>query len=691
MDRLNENEVDVRVSWQMECDNLISDKDNVILSSPTGSGKTQRYEFWAINKPERPIFVTSPIKSLSNQKFREFSAKGYKVGLVTGDVKYIPDGDCDIICCTQEIYNNRYRDLENSTLIVDEFSYIFEKEDRARAYIDSLYFSKAKNILICSATFGNTEVIADYISDLTGRDFYLFTNDKRLTSLEYKGHLPKERIKDSLVIVYSKSVCEKIAQEIYQTRITKTRELLGKKFVIYDPRERNKTKILRFANKFNIHNDRLLELTYMGVIYYHSSLLPKEKLFIEELFENRLIDTVVGTDALSLGVNFPIQNVVFTGIHKGTLSGVKTISKNLFEQIAGRAGRKGYFDNGFVYYCDDFSKDYDFVGSKANLKTSFFKLVDSKQEDACISLTANIADILNGNTTVEDEASFIVKYSTQEKDFDVEKRKIENIIHYINSYDMASHYLKDKFCTFDWDLGYEKALEHCSSQLRQKIDDLSTKLMMLQPYFNEDIGKSYMTEFSPRENCKLFMDILMGKSIDGLIEKYGSSFYELILLKKYMVNLPEKYARNYDIGVIDGMINSMDYTALHPNEYEIEKLAFSTDKPSLRKKTNKKYECPHYFEKVLIGGKKYIKLFKDDERMLVCDYSKDEQLALHYFPRNVKTDIIGIIKFNSRLDILDRVDLGTLDQDDTDTVDMIEGVKTYLRRQDQKGKKKKKR
>ena len=175
---------DNRVKWQIDCDNTIKDKNNVILSSPTGSGKTKRYEFWALNKPERPIFITSPIKALSNQRFRELQDNGYKVGLETGDIKYIPHDDCDIICCTQEIYNNKYRNYKNSTLIIDEFSYIFEDEDRARVYIDSLYYSKAKNIMLCSATFGNLEAIKEYINRVTNRDFFLYENNERLTPIE---------------------------------------------------------------------------------------------------------------------------------------------------------------------------------------------------------------------------------------------------------------------------------------------------------------------------------------------------------------------------------------------------------------------------------------------------------------------------------------------------------------------------
>ena len=70
---------------------------------------------------------------------------------------------------------------------------------------------------------------------------------------------------------------------------------------------------------------------------YYGRLLPKEKLLIEECFEKGLIDTVVGTDALAMGVNFPVENVIFTQLAKYYEG---PISKNLFDQISGRAGRK---------------------------------------------------------------------------------------------------------------------------------------------------------------------------------------------------------------------------------------------------------------------------------------------------------------------------------------------------------------
>ena len=165
--------------WQIKCDETIKDKNYVILSMPTGSGKTDRYKNWAFSKKERPIFITAPIKSLSNQRFRELYNQGYKVGLETGDVRYMPYYDVDIICCTQEIYLNKYINIENSTLIIDEFSYIYEDQQRARNYIDSLYHTKANNIIICSATFGNPQKIKEQPYELTISLLILYLKERK--------------------------------------------------------------------------------------------------------------------------------------------------------------------------------------------------------------------------------------------------------------------------------------------------------------------------------------------------------------------------------------------------------------------------------------------------------------------------------------------------------------------------------
>jgi len=670
-----------RVQWQINCDNVIKDKDCVILSSPTGSGKTKRYENWAFNKAERPIFITSPVKALSNQRFRELLGQGYRVALETGDIKYFPYEDCDIICCTQEIYNNRYRDYENSTLVIDEFSYIFEDDNRARVYIDSLYHSKAKNIMLCSATFGNPVEVKEYINRLTGKSFFLYENKDRLTSLDYMGKIKRSDIVDSLVVAYTSKSCEAIAKAIYEDRTNKAKTY--NLYNSYDPRKSNKKEIMAISEKYDINNKEILDLSMLGVAYYFGSLLPKEKLFIEELFEKRLIDTVVGTDSLALGVNFPIKNVVFTQLKKMKDGKIVPVSKNLFEQLSGRAGRKGFFDNGFVYCCDDFSKDYYGYIEKYliddNLEQEFYKLTDNNNEDANISLTANIKDILNGIKTIEDEALFIVQFSTEEKDFFEEYANISQKISYIKSFDIVDFYLRNKFVNLDFSLGYNEMFEGCSPKIKDKFDRFSNKLMLLQPVFDRDIGKAYLPEFSPKKNCSMFVDVLMDVSMQRMIKRYGRKFSDLLLLRKYIANLPDEYSNKYDLDVFETLIDSIDYTVLHPTSERLKKNNDCNTKKEEIPKTIKSYICPNYFDRVLVGSKEYVKLLTEKEDIVLCDYSNKKNLKIYFLPTNANYKLMGFIKNDERVDILNRLDFSSLEDNDP-ALEKIKGMQLYLKK-----------
>lgn len=398
------------VNWQEVCLQAIENETNVILSSDTGSGKTRVFKQWALKKQERPIFITAPIKALSNQRYRELLDEGFNVGIETGDVKNVPE-NCDFICCTQEIYTNKYANIENATLIVDEFHYIFENSDRARTYIDALHNSKAKNILLCSATLGDIDKLQEYVNRVSGRDFMKYRNDSRLTSLHFVGDVSQDEIEDSLVVTFSRNNINYILQQLSSSRGEQDDEIVA--------------KITGMAREDKIDNNDIIENAKKGLAGYYGGLLPKEKFFIEKCFEQGLIDTVVGTDALALGVNFPAQNVIFAQLAKYYEG---PISKNLFDQLAGRAGRKGYFDEGFVYYCSEFSDQLEAWGY--DTKGLFEYLLEAPNEDISIVLTPNIKDILLEKATIEQEAEFIHEFSTES----MEKQEILEEISQITSY-----------------------------------------------------------------------------------------------------------------------------------------------------------------------------------------------------------------------------------------------------------------
>lgn len=381
--------------WQRDAIENISG-GSAILSAPTGSGKTWVAYVWAglmdenghSQMPAGRVIFTAPIKALSNERYLDLKSMGFDVGLETGDFK--KNAGALVLCCTQEIYTLKYTNIPNQKVIVDEFHYIFNDSDRARSYIDGLRGTPlGSDILVMSATFGNTGDVCDYLEEVARREFTLCETEARVTELVFRRRgIRFDKIHDALVFVFSKKGAEWLARQITGTRRKIVREHLARLREIAD----------------------ILEVEYVpgvmlrGVGIYVGSLLPKEKLLVEMAFRERIIDVVVGTDALSLGVNLPAQTVVFGQMAK-FIDG--PLTKNEFLQMAGRAGRKGYFNPGYVTYipgskCEHFGYD---------TSSLYHEILDSPQEPAKIEIQPAVGKLLKNEVSIEVEARMIASFS----------------------------------------------------------------------------------------------------------------------------------------------------------------------------------------------------------------------------------------------------------------------------------------
>src|SRR5687767_1003782 len=85
-----------------------------------------------------------------------------------------------------------------------------------------------------------------------------------------------------------------------------------------------------------------------GIGVHHAGLLPKYRILVEQLAQKGLLKVICGTDTLGVGINVPIRTVVFTQLWKYDGRKAAILSVRDFRQIAGRAGRKGYDEKGYV-------------------------------------------------------------------------------------------------------------------------------------------------------------------------------------------------------------------------------------------------------------------------------------------------------------------------------------------------------
>ena len=178
--------------------------DNVFIAAPTGSGKTLPAEHsirHAIANGKKTIY-TSPIKTLSNQKFKEFTEKFPEadVGILTGDIKYNPNGN--LLIMTTEIlrnllFNKKIQDIQNrveieidihqdfSLIVFDEIHYINDK-DRGKVWEESIILIPDHiQIMMLSATIDNPVEFCDWIRQVKNRNIVLSSTYKRVVPLRH--------------------------------------------------------------------------------------------------------------------------------------------------------------------------------------------------------------------------------------------------------------------------------------------------------------------------------------------------------------------------------------------------------------------------------------------------------------------------------------------------------------------------
>ena len=385
--------------WQIRAFNHIKD-NSAVLSAPTGSGKTLVAYLWAglltldgsINPfPDASrIIFTAPIKALSNERYLDLRRMGLDVGIETGDFKR--NEGANIICCTQEIYTMKYARVPGQKLIVDEFHYIFTDESRARTYIDGIKNTDPDTqILVMSATLGGIKNVGRYLSSICQREFVIHAGRKRITELIFQPDNPVmlHNVHDALVFLFSQRGVVELADQIARTR---------RKIPPESVKRLNELAAILEVKK-------TLPGIYKGVGIYHGSMLPKEKLLVEAAFRERLLDVVCGTNALALGVNLPAQYVIFAQLVN--YYNYTPITHNEFLQMAGRAGRKGLFDPGYVTWL----KDSEYECGSFKTGKIFKALMGKSSEPAVIRLRPSYGRLLRRQVLIEDEAEYIAEYS----------------------------------------------------------------------------------------------------------------------------------------------------------------------------------------------------------------------------------------------------------------------------------------
>jgi superfamily II RNA helicase len=326
------------------------DGEHLVLATPTGSGKSlvaTFLHFQAMAAGQRS-FYTCPIKALVNEKFfdlcRLFGPDN--VGMMTGDAAV--NRDAPILCCTAEILMNlavREAAPRADAVVMDEFHYYGDR-DRGVAWQVPLLVLEETRFLLMSATLGDTRAIEGSLQAITGRAVASVRGAARPVPLEHEyRETPLHETIEALVSasrapIYLVNFTQRAAAEQAQN-------LMSANFSSKEEKARIAAALegARFDSPYGKELQRFLR---HGIGLHHAGLLPRYRLLVEKLAQGGLLKVVSGTDTLGMGVNIPIRTVLFTQLCK--FDGAKTaiLSARDFHQIAGRAGRKGFDERGFV-------------------------------------------------------------------------------------------------------------------------------------------------------------------------------------------------------------------------------------------------------------------------------------------------------------------------------------------------------
>ena len=388
-------------AFQLDAIDALNQGHSVVVSAPTGSGKTLIGEY-AIHRAlahQQKVFYTTPLKALSNQKLRDFREQfgTENVGLMTGDLSV--NRDASIVVMTTEIFRNMlYAEADEQddpladveAVVLDECHYMNDSQ-RGTVWEESIiHCPPIVQLLALSATVANAGQLTDWIEKVHGPT-QLVLSDYRPVPLQFsfcsakglhpllneqgtglhpnckvwrapKGQQRKGRsarppqpeappisfvvaqmadrdMLPAIYFIFSRRGCDKAVRDLgIQCLVTK------------EEQQRIKTRLMAYSEanpeavRDGMHADALLR----GIAAHHAGVLPAWKELIEELFQQGLVKVVFATETLAAGINMPARSTVIAALSKRTERGHRPLMGSEFLQMAGRAGRRGLDSKGYV-------------------------------------------------------------------------------------------------------------------------------------------------------------------------------------------------------------------------------------------------------------------------------------------------------------------------------------------------------
>ena len=336
--------------WQQEAVAALREGKDVVVQAPTGAGKTLIFELWSNQGKNRgQAIYTVPTRALANDKLAEWRARGWDVGIATGDLA--ENLGAPVLVATLETQKNRLIQGDGpALLVVDEYQMLSDPE-RGLNYELAIALSPPQTqLLLLSGSVGNPQDVVKWLQRL-GRNALLIRNDHRPVPLEeihaanLSYHVPSE-----IRGYWPRLVAKALAEDLGPILIFAPRRQAAETMANELSRQLPTPNPLQLSNEQKlVVGDHVARLLKARVAYHHSGLSYGARAgVIEPLAKAGQLRVVVATMGLAAGINFSLRSVALAAESYRRDGAEQLLKPDEILQMFGRAGRRGLDETGFV-------------------------------------------------------------------------------------------------------------------------------------------------------------------------------------------------------------------------------------------------------------------------------------------------------------------------------------------------------
>ena len=336
--------------WQQQAVQALREGSDVVVQAPTGAGKTLIFELWSNQGRNRgQAIYTVPTRALANDKLAEWRARGWDVGIATGDLS--ENLSAPVIVATLETQKNRLIQGEGPTLlVVDEYQMLGD-QDRGLNYELALALAPAKTqLLLLSGSVANPQSVVQWLQRL-GRKAVLVRHEVRPVPLEevhannLNYHVPSE-IRGYWPRLVAKALAEDLGPILIFAPRRQAAESMASELARTLP---TPNPLALSAEQKALVGENLARMLKSRIAFHHSGLSYAARAgVVEPLAKAGQLRVVVATMGLAAGINFSLRSVALAADSYRRDNQEQLLRSDEILQMFGRAGRRGLDETGFI-------------------------------------------------------------------------------------------------------------------------------------------------------------------------------------------------------------------------------------------------------------------------------------------------------------------------------------------------------